>query len=72
MCAKGCGSKNSRESLRKCGKVLPVPVWCFWRRSDDALVQRFSRSLARPHPMGRSHTVLRSFKGRTEAAGPDS
>src|SRR5271170_3759288 len=46
--------------LKRVRKVLPTQV-VFLEASDDALVRRFSET-RRPHPLGRSNTVLRSIK----------
>jgi RNase adapter protein RapZ len=54
--------------LKKVRKVLPTRV-VFLEASDDALVRRFSET-RRPHPLGRSHTVLRSIKAERKRLDP--
>jgi UPF0042 nucleotide-binding protein len=54
--------------LKKVRKVLPTRV-VFLEASDDALVRRFSET-RRPHPMGRSDTVLRSIKAERKRLDP--
>jgi UPF0042 nucleotide-binding protein len=54
--------------LKKVRKVLPTRV-LFLEASDDALVRRFSET-RRPHPMGRSETVLRSIKAERKRLDP--
>ena len=54
--------------LKKVRKVLPTRV-VFLEASDDALVRRFSET-RRPHPMGRSDTVLRSIRAERKRLDP--
>src|SRR3984885_2831666 len=54
--------------LKKVRKVLPTRV-LFLEASDDALVRRFSET-RRPHPLGRSDTVLRSIKAERKRLDP--
>jgi UPF0042 nucleotide-binding protein len=54
--------------LKKVRKVLPTQV-VFLEASDDALVRRFSET-RRPHPLGRSNTVLRSIKAERKRLDP--
>ena len=54
--------------LKKVRKILPTRV-VFLEASDDALVRRFSET-RRPHPMGRSETVLRSIKAERKRLDP--
>jgi UPF0042 nucleotide-binding protein len=54
--------------LKKVRKVLPTQV-VFLEASDDALVRRFSET-RRPHPLGRSDTVLRSIKAERKRLDP--
>jgi RNase adapter protein RapZ len=54
--------------LKKVRKVLPTRV-VFLEASDDALVRRFSET-RRPHPLGRSNTVLRSIKAERKRLDP--
>ena len=54
--------------LKKVRKVLPTRV-VFLEASDDALVRRFSET-RRPHPLGRSDTVLRSIKAERKRLDP--
>jgi UPF0042 nucleotide-binding protein len=54
--------------LKKVRKVLPTRV-LFLEASDDALVRRFSET-RRPHPLGRSNTVLRSIKAERKRLDP--
>ena len=54
--------------LKDVRKVLPTRV-VFLEASDDALVRRFSET-RRPHPLGRSHTVLRSIKAERKRLDP--
>src|SRR6202046_2826275 len=54
--------------LKKVRKTLPTRV-VFLEASDDALVRRFSET-RRPHPLGRSHTVLRSIKAERKRLDP--
>jgi len=54
--------------LRKVRRVLPTRV-VFLEASDDALVRRFSET-RRPHPLGRSNTVVRSIKAERKRLDP--
>ena len=54
--------------LKRVRKVLPTRV-VFLEASDDALVRRFSET-RRPHPLGRSNTVLRSIKAERKRLDP--
>ena len=54
--------------LKKMRKVLPTRV-VFLEASDDALVRRFSET-RRPHPLGRSETVLRSIRAERKRLDP--
>ena len=54
--------------LKRVRKVLPTQV-VFLEASDDALVRRFSET-RRPHPLGRSNTVLRSIKAERKRLEP--
>jgi UPF0042 nucleotide-binding protein len=54
--------------LKRVRKVLPTRV-LFLEASDDALVRRFSET-RRPHPLGRSNTVLRSIKAERKRLDP--
>lgn len=54
--------------LKKVRKVLPTRV-VFLEASDDALVRRFSET-RRPHPLGRSNTVLRSIRAERKRLDP--
>jgi UPF0042 nucleotide-binding protein len=54
--------------LKKVRKTLPTRV-VFLEASDNALVQRFSET-RRPHPLGRSNTVLRSIKAERKRLDP--
>src|SRR5580700_727134 len=54
--------------LKKVRKTLPTRV-VFLEASDDALVRRFSET-RRPHPLGRSNTVLRSIKAERRRLDP--
>ena len=54
--------------LKKVRKVLPTRV-VFLEASDDALVRRFSET-RRPHPLGRSETVVRSIKAERKRLDP--
>ncbi len=54
--------------LKKVRKVLPTRV-VFLEASDDALVRRFSET-RRPHPLGRSNTVVRSIKAERKRLDP--
>jgi UPF0042 nucleotide-binding protein len=54
--------------LKKVRKALPTRV-VFLEASDEALVRRFSET-RRPHPLGRSNTVLRSIKAERKRLDP--
>ena len=54
--------------LKKVRKVLATRV-VFLEASDDALVRRFSET-RRPHPLGRSDTVLRSIRAERKRLDP--
>jgi UPF0042 nucleotide-binding protein len=54
--------------LKKVRKVLPTRV-VFLEASEDALVRRFSET-RRPHPMGRSHTVVQGIRAERKRLDP--
>src|SRR5260370_11658825 len=54
--------------LKKVRRVLPTRV-VFLEASDEALVRRFSET-RRPHPLGRSDTVVRSIKAERKRLDP--
>lgn len=54
--------------LKKVRKVLPTRV-VFLEASEDALVRRFSET-RRPHPMGRSQTVVQGIRGERKRLDP--
>jgi RNase adapter protein RapZ len=54
--------------LKKVRKVLPTRV-VFLEASDEALIRRFSET-RRPHPLGRSNTVLRSIRAERKRLDP--
>ncbi len=54
--------------LKKVRKVLPTRV-VFLEASDDALVRRFSET-RRPHPLGRSETVVKSIRAERKRLDP--
>jgi UPF0042 nucleotide-binding protein len=54
--------------LKKVRKVLPTRV-VFLEAEDEALVRRFSET-RRPHPLGRSETVLRSIRAERKRLDP--
>ena len=54
--------------LKKVRRVLPTRV-VFLEASDDALVRRFSET-RRPHPMGRSNTVMKSIRAERKRLDP--
>ena len=54
--------------LRKVRRVLPTRV-VYLEASDDALVRRFSET-RRPHPMGRSETVIASIGAERKRLDP--
>jgi UPF0042 nucleotide-binding protein len=54
--------------LKKVRRVLPTRV-VFLEATDDALVRRFSET-RRPHPMGRSHTVVKSIRAERKRLDP--
>jgi RNase adapter protein RapZ len=54
--------------LKKVRKVLPTRV-LFLEASDEVLVRRFSET-RRPHPLGRSDTVVRSIKAERKRLDP--
>ena len=54
--------------LKKVRRVLPTRV-VFLEASDDALVRRFSET-RRPHPMGRSNTVVKSIRAERKRLDP--
>ena len=56
------------EILKKVRKVLPTRV-VFLEASDDALVRRFSET-RRPHPLGRSETVVKSIREERKRLDP--
>ena len=55
-------------TLKKVRKVLPTRV-LFLEASDEVLVRRFSET-RRPHPLGRSDTVVRSIKAERKRLDP--
>jgi RNase adapter protein RapZ len=54
--------------LKKVRRVLPTRV-LFLEASDDALIRRFSET-RRPHPMGRSNTVVKSIRDERKRLDP--
>ena len=54
--------------LKKVRRILPTRV-LFLEASDEALVRRFSET-RRPHPLGRSDTVVRSIKAERKRLDP--
>ena len=54
--------------LKKVRKVLPTRL-LFLEASDDALVRRFSET-RRPHPLGKSDTVVRSIRAERKRLDP--
>ncbi|MDQ2835070.1 MAG: RNase adapter RapZ [Acidobacteriota bacterium] len=54
--------------LKKVRKVLPTRV-VFLEASDEALVRRFSET-RRPHPLGRSETVVKSIRAERKRLDP--
>ena len=54
--------------LKKVRKVLPTRL-LFLEADDDALVRRFSET-RRPHPLGKSDTVVRSIKAERKRLDP--
>ena len=54
--------------LKKMRRVLSTRV-VFLEASDDALVRRFSET-RRPHPMGRSNTVVKSIRAERKRLDP--
>jgi len=56
------------EILKKVRRVLPTRV-LFLEASDDALIRRFSET-RRPHPMGRSDTVVKSIRAERKRLDP--
>jgi RNase adapter protein RapZ len=54
--------------LKKVRKVLPTRV-LFLEASEDALIRRFSET-RRPHPMGRSNTVVKSIRAERKRLDP--
>src|ERR1700733_8788397 len=56
------------EILKKVSRVRPTRVG-FLEASEDALIRRFSET-RRPHPMGRSETVVKSIRGEGKGLGP--
>ncbi|MCU1323776.1 MAG: hypothetical protein JWM43_3425 [Acidobacteriaceae bacterium] len=54
--------------LKKVRKVLPTRL-LFLEANDDALVRRFSET-RRPHPLGRSDTVVRSIRAERKRLDP--
>jgi UPF0042 nucleotide-binding protein len=56
------------EILKKVRRVLPTRV-VFLEASDEALVRRFSET-RRPHPMGRTDTVLKSIRAERKRLDP--
>jgi RNase adapter protein RapZ len=54
--------------LKKVRKVLPTRV-VFLEASEEALVRRFSET-RRPHPMGRTQTVVQGIRGERKRLDP--
>ncbi len=54
--------------LKKVRKVLPTRV-LYLEASDDALIRRFSET-RRPHPMGRTDTVIQSIRAERKRLDP--
>ncbi len=54
--------------LKDVRKVLPTSV-VFLEATDDALIRRFSET-RRPHPMGRSDTVVKSIRAERKRLDP--
>ena len=54
--------------LKKVRKVLPTRV-LFLEASENALIRRFSET-RRPHPMGRSNTVVKSIRAERKRLDP--
>ncbi len=54
--------------LKKVRKVLPTRV-VFLEASEDALIRRFSET-RRPHPLGRSDTVVQSIRAERKRLDP--
>jgi len=54
--------------LKDVRKVLPTRV-VFLEASEDALIRRFSET-RRPHPMGRSNTVVKSIRAERKRLDP--
>src|SRR6266481_8987968 len=54
--------------LKDVRKVLPTRV-VFLEASEEALIQRFSET-RRPHPMGRSDTVVKSIRAERKRLDP--
>jgi UPF0042 nucleotide-binding protein len=54
--------------LNKVRKVLPTRV-VFLEATDDALIRRFSET-RRPHPLGRSDTVVKSIRAERKRLDP--
>src|SRR6202021_1734049 len=54
--------------LKNVRKVLPTRV-VFLEASEDALIRRFSET-RRPHPMGRSDTVVKSIRAERKRLDP--
>jgi UPF0042 nucleotide-binding protein len=56
------------EILKKVRRVLPTRV-LFLEASEDALIRRFSET-RRPHPMGRTNTVIKSIRAERRRLDP--
>jgi UPF0042 nucleotide-binding protein len=56
------------QILKKVRKVLPTRV-LFLEASEDALIRRFSET-RRPHPMGRTETVVKSIRAERKRLDP--
>src|SRR5580693_4847025 len=54
--------------LKEVRKVLPTRV-VFLEANEEALIQRFSET-RRPHPMGRSDTVVKSIRAERKRLDP--
>lgn len=56
------------EILKRVRRTLPTKV-VYLEASDDALIRRFSET-RRPHPMGRTETVLKSIRSERKRLEP--
>jgi RNase adapter protein RapZ len=64
----GLGLDEFPALLKKLRRVLPTRV-VFLEASDEALVRRFSET-RRPHPLGRSNTVVKSIRAERKRLDP--